>query len=141
MEVDATWLESSQEPPHEQIPASRRALPPPLPPEPIDSPTPPPAMKAPPPPLAANSARHTTMPVEAQWLEVTEMDARLRASLAPLPPPDPKTRARMSAPIPRDEPDEPDAPDASATVPKAKTAKKSASGATKKTTKAARAKR
>lgn len=89
IEVEADWLER----PRAGSAGHRRAaVPPPLPPAP--------------PPLAASSARHNTMPVEAQWLEVTELDAKLRASLAPLPPPDEKTRARMATPIPREDPDD-----------------------------------
>ncbi len=92
IEVEADWLDHAR-------PGSgghrRPAVPPPLP---AEAPVPP--------PLAANSARHNTIPVEAQWLEVTELDAKLRASLAPLPPPDDRPRARMSSPIPREDPDD-----------------------------------
>jgi hypothetical protein len=103
IEVEADWLER----PRDGSAGHRRpAVPPPLPPE--DAPVSVRSAGAPaaPPPLAANSARHNTMPVETQWLEVTELDAKLRASLAPLPPPDEKTRARMSTPIPREDPDD-----------------------------------
>jgi hypothetical protein len=133
LEVEATWLE----PLRADTVAPRRALPPPLPSGPVEDPPPPPRA---PPPLAASAGRHATMPVESQWLEITEMDARLRASLTPLPPTDVKTRARMSTPIPREDPDdEPAAKAPAATKPaRAKTAGKPAA---KKAAKAPRPKR
>ena len=103
IEVEADWLEHAG---HGSGKSRQVAVPPPLPPPPQPPPEGKPIAAPAPPPLAANSARHNTMPVEAQWLEVTELDAKLRASLAPLPPPDEKTRARMSSPIPREDPDD-----------------------------------
>ncbi len=136
IEVEATWLE----PPRTDTVAPRKALPPPLPPGPVEDPPPPPRHHAPPPPLAASAGRHATMPVESQWLEITEMDARLRASLIPLPPTDVKTRARMSTPIPREDPDE-EPPANAPPATKAVKAKTAAKPAAKKAAKPSRTKR
>ncbi len=85
------------------------------------------------------------MPVDAQWLEVVEIDARLRASLTPLPPTDAKTRARMSTPIPREDPDDEPAATTEETrgAPRAKKTAAATKGklAAKKASKTTRAKR
>ena len=117
IEVEAAWLERP---------------PPPLPPQ---------REPARPPPLAANSARHHTVPVEAQWLEGTELDAKLRASLAPLPPPDERTRARMSSPIPREDPDDEPPADPSAAAESKPRRSKAPPRTTKRTVKKPSSKR
>ena len=142
IEVEVDWLERPR--PGSAAGHARAALPPPLPPAPPSPPLPDDApasvgAKVAPPPLTANSARHNTMPVEAQWLEVTELDAKLRASLAPLPPPDERPRAHRSSPIPREDPE--DEPAAASTTIEETMPRRSKAPPRKRTVKKASSKR
>ena len=69
------------------------------------------------------------MQVESAWIDSADIDAKLRASLLPLPPPDERSsRTSMnvkafSTPIPREDPDDPPAKAESQTMrPKGKAA-------------------